>query len=616
MKEMQKWAGIIIGTVVLSALLIGCSSNHSNSEKAKVPSETPIVEDTSSSTETKAENPSSGIQFSEQGKTEKKENSIPFRIRKDYYLGWVDNAGEKPTIKVISREGLRQVNAKNETAKVKNDTHISFGFQWGSLDNDGTNRFFIEEDYANSYIAKTYIYRIEGDEYELITERYMINGECFASSGSSAAALCPDSETKEKSLYWFHDGEEVLLGTNLFRADIVFSPDGKTILYSLRDDSASYIWSLRILFSDGSGWEIDRSEALHGLLPVAVADKGKFIYWWDSSSGIIYVQQGNDTGSRRPLAVYDGGFYPRASDLWMAGWKEPEISDARWMSIRLLGNIFSADKTQMIYWQGEGQNIQSMSTYYSEDGKRGELLFSAPAMPVLPPNIIYNNNTIGVMSGKGLLCGSDMNFGITSLKNVVYQCGGTSGGTCDLYWVGDDWKTSLLESGAEFESLHISGDGRWLHYVKDKKLYVIDLASTSKDARLLAKDVYVGEYPYFKVSYDGSVALYFDSLGNAYSVDNQGQEKYINSWNLKEYSLKTVFEFQVAAVGDHALLCAYDNKLYYADGENNRVVLETAGSISAVTDYYGAFVLIRFTEDSSLVSHSTDGLNFLELSLE
>ena len=551
--------------------------------------------------------------------------SSPFVFRQDYYLIW-DGDVDNQTFSVLSRNGLALFDLMPEWDYIWSGNS-------GILDGNGTNSIVKSstQEMETSVPPSYRLYRIEeGRHLSLFSDTNWCVDMSYVPSpdGHSIAALCMDPETKGKYLCWFLEGEYIILGEHIASTrdlSLVFSPDGQSVLYSYKEEDAGP-WRMKLYTMDrtpdstgwGTEWDLGENK-----LAVAVANAGQYIYWMDGSTDesapVIYVQQGNNSSSAQPLGDSAGYAW---NHVLVGGWQEAELSDDGVRFGRLMPNgpFLNRAKDQIVYCQKSDG-----STWYSERGGIGKLLFSEPATPIVPYNITYSLNQTAHLSGLPFRGGMEYNFGLDRLNNMVYQVGKNTmdGESCDLYWVDENWNTVLLDRDVESRSLSVSADGLRLHFAKNGALYVSNLAGPSKKPYKLAENLFTeDDSSYFWASHDGKTVIWADASGNLRTLDAQGKEVDLGcAWDIEDDMTKFILRMQICPVGEKGILFVRDNKqVRYLEKGTIQLVLEPVGisGIICMDNVHGVYVVLGEKiygsgESSNELYQSTDGIHFTKL---
>ncbi len=265
---------------------------------------------------------------------------------------------------------------------------------------------------------------------------------------------------------WLYDVKKdakIAVTKNLSDSNFVIAPDGNSVCYYSTDLSQQ-----SLMYFDGKHSKLITEDDVH---LIAISTGGKYIY------AIGYSLEDNDT----TISIT-----PQNSILYCynASGKRTEIGSCANERIHL-----NKDHTQALYLS-RGKN--GYNTYFSKNGKEGQLFFEGAVSPLLPNNTAYYYKTWHITCP------------IEDFRHKVYRS--LDRGTYKVSYIGNNHShTTLLTEGLEL--LTLSNDGQTLYYITQdrqlKTLRIRDRENADEKAILLAEDVQT-----YQVTSDGNYIYY------------------------------------------------------------------------------------------------------------
>ncbi len=274
--------------------------------------------------------------------------------------------------------------------------------------------------------------------------------ENMAFSGNFIAYVDADGSL---GVYNIKNGKKSRIADDVDAASsIVMSPDGKYVAYVVTDkngDDDLYVYNGK------KSVEIDDA-----LVAVAISNKGKYIYCYNTDKDGLYVY--DMKGESTKLSVGVGGTF-----------------------------VFNRDNTEMIFTASDGD------CYISVKGGDKQKLGTGMLMPILP---VFSQTQTSYLEYSGRIF-TAATYGVDTLSEMF--CYNTSAGT--VVYLEDDMETERVASSVTYGSTSISSDGKTLYYMRDDVLYRVKESDIDESVEI-AEDVET-----FAMSRDGKFAYYIDS---------------------------------------------------------------------------------------------------------
>ncbi len=278
--------------------------------------------------------------------------------------------------------------------------------------------------------------------------------------------------------------------------------------------------NIRGYYYDGKEHELGKN-----MTPVALSAKGTYVYY-TNQNGVLYVQKGENSDDRQKIV--DG----------------------------ITNIFFNEDGTQVVANDGS-------KTYFSEKGgERTDV--SKNGLRLLVPSRTMRSGTF---------------YGISSLKDKLYY----------TYSSGEGYTVYKLSSKLELSSaiarnvmsLTLQEDGKYMSYLKNNKLYLMNVTEKEPEGKVLAIDVesYIS-------SNDGKLFLYEDEEGETYSVNRNGKAQKVIGESVDEW----------AAVSN-GFVYILDDEAYFTTGNKGSKITGFSDDVSDMSGYRD-YVLLHCDDDT------------------
>ena len=394
--------------------------------------------------------------------------------------------------------------------------------------------------------------------YQITDKKKLISDDVYdfalASSGNAVLYVKEfdsSEETYELWLYSDTDEKPLKIADDCsidFYWDIPFniSADGKTVVYSAleKDRLTGFIW-------DGQKHELGRD-----ILPFAVSDGAKYIYYYNYKNDSLYVQKGISDDNREKLT----------DDFYQPLYANNDLSQI----------IYESNNKSYICINGE-EKIQL-------SGKVDSFIF---------PEVmegIYSNYKFAT-------------FGVSGFEDTYYRS--TDGA---LIKINNSYETTSIAKNADYA--YLSDNGNILTYLRNERVFKVNTNDDSAEPEPISD----GNIDFFISSSDGEAIYFINNDGEIYYQIND-EKPVVVAYEYDDLcyyynGLDYFNNFATSLFNGNTLLYISDGELYVSDGGKGKLIGSINGEVdSATVSRFHIFALATDYGDR-LIYNSNDAKEF------
>ncbi|MDR1689948.1 MAG: zinc ribbon domain-containing protein [Clostridiales bacterium] len=384
------------------------------------------------------------------------------------------------------------------------------------------------------------------DEVQLIDED--VSRFSFSASGNAVAYAKKNNSSEADYELWLYSDNKHSLINEKTDGRMFVSPNGSAISYVAYDGDNKI----------GCVWDGKEHELGKDIIPVAVSDGAKYIYY--EKDVVLYVQKGIESDERERLALFIGSFHGYL--------------------------IVNKDLSQAIFYDSDRSK-----SYISRDGGKKESLSDERINKVITPN--------GTKSLHRFQNGMVDIYPISSFSDTYYKTLDYVSYFVKIYHITKQYKAiDIADDNDTTSEVFLANDGKTLIYLQSGRIYKVNGMEENPNTEVLVSE---DANQLFAVS-DGSAVFFTNEDNELYYQKGKSKPKLVSSDEpIDEYDPRSI---RFAVFKGDSLYYAVDNELYFSSGAKGKLVNEFDYNIYSINVEGGAVIVSTYTVDNGYNSNS------------